>query len=145
LDWESGEDYDGTDAGDRDFLFGVLASAVAEVQRHGDRFQTVAVVLIRGGGFSAPVTRRVGRWLERLGDTIADDHAAIAGARHHLMQYLAWEAWQREDLLTARAYAPELEAMSRRILAVGDPVRAAPAAVRARSRLARLAGMVSGA
>jgi hypothetical protein len=183
LDWESGEDYDGTDPGDRDFLFGVLAHAVAEVQRHGDRFATLAIALTRAGSVTAPVTRRLGRWLERLPDAIADDHTAIAGARHHLVQYLAWQAWQRDDLLTARAYAPELEAMSRRVLAVADPVRTersrsigllpeapdqrsegrtesdepggrtqyghpvtrgAPAASRARTRLARLAGLVHG-
>lgn len=145
LDWESGEDYDGTDAGDRDFLFGVLAHAVAEIQRHGDRFATLARALIRAGGFTAPITRRLGRLLERLPDAVGDDHTAIAGARHHLVQYLGWEAWQRDDLLTARAYAPELEAMSRRILAVSAPVtRGAPAAARARKRLARLAGLVAG-
>ena len=146
LDWESGEDYDGTDAGDRDFLFGVLAHAVAEVQRHGDRFATLALVLVRTGGFTAPITRRIGGLLDRLPDAIADDHAAISGARHHLVQYLGWEAWQRDDMLTPRAYAPELEAMSRRILAVTDPVtRSAPAAVRARKRLVRLASLVEGA
>src|SRR5262249_52636507 len=75
-------------------------------------------------------------------------------ARHHLVQYLGWEVWQREDLLTARAYAPELEAMSLRVLAEGSaesnlrerpPSRAVPTAVRARARLAALAGFVQGA
>jgi hypothetical protein len=142
LDWDSGEDYDGTDARDRDFLFGVVAHAVAETQRHADRFDTLALVLVRAGRLSAPI----GRWLERLADAIADDHTAISGARHHLVQYLGWEAWQREDLLTARAYAPELEAMSRRVMAsIAEPTtRQVPAATRARKRLARLAGMVGG-
>ncbi|HEX3762226.1 MAG TPA: hypothetical protein VHW23_26175 [Kofleriaceae bacterium] len=162
LDWEPLEDYDGTDAGDRDFLFGVLAHAIAQAQRHGDRIATLAAWL-----------RPLGRLLDRLSDPIADDHAAISGARHHLVQYLGWEAWQREDLLTRRAYAPELEAMSRRLLAMTneprdatrggvngpalpvqrgregplliDPVsRTAAVAARARTRLARLAGLVPG-
>jgi hypothetical protein len=157
LDWESGDDFDGADPADRDFLFGVLVYAVTEVQRHGDRFATLALVLIRAGGFVAPATRRLGRLLERLPDAIADDHTAIAGARHHLVQYLAWEAWQRNDLLTAGGKdlanpvadvgldRDELAAMSRRVLAVTDPVtRAVPAAARARKRLARLAGLIEG-
>jgi hypothetical protein len=121
LDWEPPEDYDGTDAGDRDFLFGVLAHAVAEIQRHGDRIATLATlaaVRARRGGLTAPVLGWLARLLDRLPDAIADDHAAISGARHHLVQYLGWQAWQREDLLTRRAHAPELEAMSRRLLAM---------------------------
>lgn len=145
LDWE-GEEYDGTDPGDRDFLFGALGHAVARIQRHGDRFATLALVL-EGRGPLRRFTAPIGRLLERLSDAIADDHAALSGARHHLIQYLGWQAWQREDLLTARAHAPELEAMSRRLLAMaGEPVnRPVPAAARARTRLARLAGLVSGA
>lgn len=63
------------------------------------------------------------------------------------MQYLGWLALAREDLLTARAYAPELEAMSRRVMAALDAPtdRLAPAAARARARLARLAPYVAGA
>ena len=143
LDWDSGEDHDGTDPGDRDFLFGVMVHAVAQIQRHGDRLNTVALVLRRASRFTAAV----GRLVERSADAIADDHAAIRGARHHLVQYLGWEAWQREDLLTARAYAPELEAMSLRVLGERDrpASRTAFAAIRARERLARLAGLVRGA
>jgi hypothetical protein len=142
LDWDVGEEHDGTDAGDRDFLFGVLIHALARIQRHGDRLGTLALVL---------QTRRVaplgalGRWLDRLDHAVGDDHAAIRGARHHLVQYLAWEAWQREDLLTARAYAPELEAMSRRVLAERAPAtRTTPAARGARRRLVRLARVAHG-
>lgn len=146
LDWDSGEDYDGTDAGDRDFLFGVLIGALAELQRHGDRLQTLALVLRRGGRFTAPV----GRLLERLSDVAGDRHAALQGARHHLVQYLGWLAFQREELLTARAYAPELAAMSRRVLGelagpVAATARPSPAAARARHRLGQLAGFVEGA
>jgi hypothetical protein len=116
LDWDAGDDYDGTDPGDRDFLFGVMVRAVAQIQRHGDRLNTLAIVLRRASRF----TVALGRAIERSADAIGDDHAAIRGARHHLVQYLGWEAWQREDLLTARAYAPELEAMSLRVLAATE-------------------------
>jgi hypothetical protein len=152
LDWE-GEEYDGTDAGDRDFLFGVVGHAIAEIQRHADRFATLALMIERIGRtgrarWLGRITAPAGRLLAAASDAIADDHAAVSGARHHLAQYLAWQAWQREDLLTARAYAPELEAMSRRLLEMtGEPPVARkdfPAAVRARARLARLAGLVSG-
>ncbi|TMQ07465.1 MAG: hypothetical protein E6J91_35530 [Deltaproteobacteria bacterium] len=118
LDWDAGEAYDGTDAGDR----------------HAGRVARVAAPL--------------GRLLERAGDAIADDHTAVSGARHHLVQYLGWEAWQREDLLTKRAYAPELEAMSRRLIALTEPARPGRDAARARKRLADLAdlaGLVQGA
>jgi hypothetical protein len=143
LDWDSGEDHDGTDPGDRDFLFGVLVHAVARIQRHGDRLSTVALALRRASRITAPL----GRLLERGSDAIGDDHAAIRGARHHLVQYLGWEVLQREDLLTARAYAPELEAMSLRVLAERgrSTGRAGPIATRARDRLGRLSGLVHGA
>jgi hypothetical protein len=125
LDWDPGEDYDGTDAGDRDFLFGAVVHALGEIQRHGDRLATF-VLLLRG---------RARRFADRA-PAIGDHHAALAGARHHLAQFLAWRLWHRDDQLTARAYPPELEAASRHVLAAlstapdGDP--------RLRRRLARL-------
>jgi hypothetical protein len=155
LDYDSGEEHDGTDAGDRDFLFGIVVHALGAIQRHAVEPHTLAVV-----------ARRV-RWLDRIGrrlgsDDAGDVHAAIAGARHHLIQYLAWRADGRADLLTARAYLPELETASRRALArdvVGpSPAVAEPGAQAAVSlampvridavlgaRLARLAGFVRGA
>jgi len=151
LEWDSGEDHDGTDAGDRDFLFGVLVHAVAVIQRHGDRPATLALAvalgLRRAAGLTAPLAHLVARLVQRLPDAVGDDHAAISGARHHLVQYLGWLAWQREELLTARAYAPELEAMSRQVIALHAEAaeRPAVAAARARARLARLAGLVRGA
>lgn len=147
LDWDPGEDYDGTDVSDRDFLFGVLVHAVAQIHRHADRFGTVALALRRAGKPIAPLAAPLGRLLERMSDGVGDDHAAIAGARHHLVQYLGWLAWQREDRLTKRAYAPELEAMSRTLIAArAEPTRGSlPVAVRARTRLGRLAGLVQGA
>ena len=121
LDWDPGEEYDGTDPGDRDFLFGAVVHALGEIQRHGDRLATFVLLAGRTPRPSA----------------LGDDHAALAGARHHLVQYLGWRLWQREDLITARAFAPELETATRKTLAVareqaaGDP--------RVRARLVRLA------
>jgi hypothetical protein len=108
LDWDPGEEYDGTDAGDKDYLFGLLVRAIGMHQRHEDRFATLVLAL---------------PWLARLRLVVApaialgDVQAALGGARHHLAQYLAWTAWQRDDLVTARAYVPVLEATSRAIAA----------------------------
>jgi hypothetical protein len=114
LDWDSGEEYDGTDAGDRDFLFGALVRALGDIQRGTARANTLVLAMR---------LRRPLRWLDALGrpfDALGDVHAALAGARHHLVQHLAYQKWHREDLLTARAYGPELEAASRTILALPD-------------------------
>ncbi len=126
LDWDPGEEYDGTDAGDRDFLFGVAIHAIGMIHRHGDRIATLAVALRRW---------RIGRWIEQLPDAVGDDHTAVLGARDHLVQYLGWQLWRREDLLTARAYAPELDAMSKKILALAAGEKPS----RPRKRLLRLA------
>lgn len=40
LNWDPGEEFDGTDAGDKDFLFGVLVLAMGAMQRHEDRGAT---------------------------------------------------------------------------------------------------------
>lgn len=105
LEWDSGDDDDGTDAGDRDFLFGAIMYALAAIQRHDDRLATFTLawprVLVR-----------------RREPAIGDYHTALAGARHHLVQYLGFRKWSREDLLTARAFAPELEAATRRVVTV---------------------------
>lgn len=119
LDWDPGEDYDGTDPGDRDFLFGAIVHALGEIQRHGDRLATFVLLAKRQPRASA----------------LADDHAALAGARHHLAQYLGWLAWHDEHELTARAFVPELEAASQALT-----VRAAQPGgdARLRRRIARL-------
>jgi hypothetical protein len=146
LDWDSGEEYDGTDAGDRDFLFGVLVHALGEIRRHADRPATIAIAL---HGRTPPTIARViapvRRALERAPDALGDVHAAISGARHHLVQYLGWRSWRREDLLTARAYGPELETASRAVLAALAAERAHPTGdARTRGRLTRLGGYVHG-
>jgi hypothetical protein len=114
LEWDSGEEYDGTDAGDKDFLFGLIVHALAMIERHRDRLTTLRLAVTQPR-LGKPLAR-VHRMLERGTSSLADAHASLGGARHHLVQYLAWRLWQREDLLTARAYAPELEAASRRVL-----------------------------
>jgi hypothetical protein len=120
LDWDSGEEYDGTDPGDRDFLFGACVLALGDIQRHADRLATFVLLAKRKPRATA----------------LGDDHAALAGARHHLAQYLGWLLWHREDLLTARAFAPELEVATQKLLAQppGPDARAA----RLRHRLDRL-------
>jgi hypothetical protein len=141
LDWDSGDAYDGTDAGDRDFLFGVLVHSLGRIQRHADRWSTLTLLARRAR--LAWKLAPLGRLLERAPAAVGDDHAALGGARHHLLQYLSWQLSRREDLLTARAYAPELEAASRRVLAAlsehsaGDP--------QLRRRLFRLGAHVRGA
>jgi hypothetical protein len=134
LDWDPGEEYDGTDAGDKDYLFGILVHALGIIQRREDRRAAVArawgrhvpAVLVK---LAAPVRA----WLARRSTALADLHAALGGARHHLAQYIAWRALREDALLTARAYVPELEQKSRAIASAiqrGEP--------RVRERIARL-------
>jgi hypothetical protein len=120
LDWDPGEEYDGTDPGDRDFLFGAVVHALGEIQRHADRLATFVLLANRTPRATA----------------LGDDHAALAGARHHLVQYLGWRLWRREDLLTARAFAPELETATHKALALARDQAAGDA--RLRARLVRL-------
>jgi hypothetical protein len=136
LDWDPGEEYDGTDAGDRDFLFGLVAHALAQIQRHADRPLALAL------GLPARIRARV---LAAVPGALGDVHTALGGARHHLVQWLAWQLWQREDLLTARAYAPELETMSRRILGALDVAVATTTPAPLRRRLLALAPFVHAA
>ena len=121
LDWDPGEEYDGTDPGDRDFLFGAIVLALGDIQRHADRLATFVLL-----------ARRTPR-----PTILGDEHAALAGARHHLVQYLGWRLWQREDLLTARAFAPELETATRKTLALVRDHKTGDA--RLRGRLAHVA------
>jgi hypothetical protein len=111
LDWDPGEEHDGTDAGDKDFLFGLLVEALGIAQRHEDRLATLLLWQPRV---------RIPALFTRQTSAVADMHAMFNGARHHTAQYLAWQLWQREDLLTARAYVPQLEATSRKILTALD-------------------------
>jgi len=117
LDWDPGDEYDGTDAGDRDFLFGLLVHALGQIRRHEERVSTVRVLAARVPWLARVGDRvaRASRVLMLAPGSLADEHAALGGARHHLVQYLAWQLWRRDDLLTARAYAPELVLTTRRV------------------------------
>jgi hypothetical protein len=123
LDWDPGEEFDGTDAGDKDFLFGVLVLAMGAIQRHEDRGGTLALWWKRRFGrmsvarFFAAITGPVRRFAAARSAALADVHAMLAGARHHVTQYHAWRLWRRDALITSRAYVPELEATSRAIVA----------------------------
>lgn len=156
LDWDPGEEFDGTDAGDKDFLFGILVHALGMIDRHEDRGATLALARSRWFGGS-----RVARLLAMLAapardlaawraTRLADTHAALEGAGHHLVQYLAYQLWHREDLMTPRAFVPELERTSRAIYAALDrdpdlATREATALHHARRRLASLRSLVTGA
>ena len=120
LDWDPGEEHDGTDAGDKDFLYGVLVGAVGIAQRHEDRAATFALAFDHLPESRLKRFRRVAAPFRAIATRLADLHAVLGGARHHLAQYLGWQLWHREDLVTARAYVPQLEARSRAVLAALD-------------------------
>ncbi|HUQ07260.1 MAG TPA: hypothetical protein VM261_32435 [Kofleriaceae bacterium] len=150
LDWDPGEEHDGTDAGDKDYLFGHLVHALGMVTRHDDRAATLALAWRRwlaprkAGQVLDRVVRPLGGFAARQRDGLADVAAVLGGARHHLAQSLGWTLWRRDELLTARAYVPELEAQShelaRTLLAgkAAEPARDRAIDAAARRRLARL-------
>jgi hypothetical protein len=118
LQWHPGEEHDGTDASDRDFLFGLLVHALGRSQRRESVPATVAIAWRRWVSIPWPWPRAfaaAGALASRIPTRLADASAALV-ARHHLVQYLAWRAWRRDDLLTARANTPELERQSAAIL-----------------------------
>lgn len=124
LDYDAGEEYDGTDASDKDFLFGAIVRELGRIQRREDRAATLGLVARRWLARRPALARaweRVAAPLRaafsRYPAVIGDAFAALNFARHHLIQDLARRAWHREELLTARAYAPELERRTGEILA----------------------------
>jgi hypothetical protein len=124
LDWDPTEEHDGTDPSDKDFLFGALVYNLGAIQRHDDRRSTVALATRRWLRAQPRFVERVVNWIgapfrlffTRYPAILGDAFASLNFARHHLVQYLAWLHWRREDLLTARAFAPELEEGSTDIL-----------------------------
>jgi hypothetical protein len=126
LDWDPGEEFDGTDAGDKDFLFGILIHAFGMIDRHEDRGATLALgwrhwlAQRAAARMLATITAPVRNFSARRTAALADTHAALNGASHHLAQYLAWRMWRRDDLLTPRAFVPELERASRAIYTALD-------------------------
>lgn len=152
LDWDPGEEFDGTDAGDKDFVFGVLVHALGMIDRHEDRGATLALAWEQWIA-RRPVARALGTitapvrgFAARRRDALADTHAALNGAGHHLAQYLAWRLWRREDLLTPRAFVPELERTSRAVYTALDREADVEEVDRAwRERLAGLRMFTTGA
>jgi hypothetical protein len=60
------------------------------------------------GGFSAVARRILSLW-DRAALRLGDLHATLHAARHHVVQAIAFSLWRRDELLTARGLAPELE------------------------------------
>ena len=128
LDWDPGEEHDGTDPSDKDFLFGALVRELGVVRRGDQHAPTIvlAIGLWLGSGSSLAALSRIVGWIgapyrmlfARYRAVIGDGFATFNFAHNHLVQYLAWRFWQRDDVLTARAYAPELEQQSADIFAI---------------------------
>ncbi|HKE18983.1 MAG TPA: hypothetical protein VKB80_29115, partial [Kofleriaceae bacterium] len=152
MDWDPGEEHDGTDAGDRDFLFGALVHELGGALRHEDGPSTLAIawrrwLAARPRWLRAPLAAvsSPARALARR-PVIADAQVALNGAGHHLLQHLASRLWGRDDLLTARAYPPELARRSAEIARLLEGEGAGAAAVgpaeaaRLRRRMRWMAG-----
>lgn len=117
------EEYDASDATDKDLLFGALAHELGAVRRHETQLATLRLAL----------GRRVARLTSRARTRLADSYAALNFARHHLIQYLYYRWTQDAEALTARARPARLHEVSTRILAeVSDPGAKPPRAIRAR-------------
>jgi hypothetical protein len=105
LDWDPGDEPDGTDPSDKDFLFGVLVEGLGRIARREDRLHTIALTFRRA--------------LPPL--AIDDIHAALNAARPHRIQYLVWRHRRDDAVLTARAYPPELERRAAELLPALPP------------------------
>lgn len=122
LDWDPGDEPDGTDPSDKDFLFGLLVDQLGRIQRHEDRAATFA--LAAGQGRLGQVIARGRRLLARRSAVIADIHAMLSSSKNHRIQALAWRATGRDEILTARAYPPELERRAAELLPTLDAAAA---------------------
>ncbi len=114
LDWDPGDEPDGTDPSDKDFLFGALVEQLGRIQRHEDRAETLALAF--GRGRVAKVVARLRGLVARRRALVDDVHAALHHAHHHRVQYLAWRHRPDDTTLTSRAYPPELERTARELL-----------------------------
>jgi hypothetical protein len=133
LAWDSGEEHDGTDGGDKDWLFGAMVVALGAIHRQESLMATVRLWWRSRRPPAARSSRALGRlfrslvvYWDRGALRLGDAQATLHSARHHLVQYLALQLWLRNDLMTARAYPPELERSSfaiYRILAIADADR----------------------
>jgi hypothetical protein len=149
LDWDPGEEHDGTDASDKDFLFGLLVHGLGRIERHEDRGATLAIAGRRWiASWPAFARRLIGAaplgWLRQ--PAAGDAGAALNAARHHLVQHLGFRLWRQHELLTARAHVPELERCSGEIMRTLDTTTPLPAreAAALRRRLRWLAAFVDG-
>lgn len=128
LEWDPGAEDDGTEPDDLDFLFGALARELGLVRRRDSQLLTLTHSCSRQLG-TGPLPLRAlcallalpyRRWLSRHRALVADAHAALHGAGHHLIQYLAWTQWRDQRLLTsasAGSRAIATEEILRRIAA----------------------------
>ncbi len=118
LDWDPGEEHDGTDPNDKDFLFGALVRELGLIERRDDHMLTVAHAFHTWLSKRPPALGKV--WtrlaskpytlvLARYPALLADAYTALNYGRNHLVQHLAYQTWAKDDLLTARAYPPVLE------------------------------------
>jgi hypothetical protein len=110
LEWDPTEEHDGTDPNDLDFLFGLLVREVGVVERRQSISSTYVLALSmlpwpRWARALAAIHRR---WWQRPSTALADAYTALHSAGHHLLQYFGWLAGLGDDLLTQRAYPPEL-------------------------------------
>ena len=114
LDWDPGDEPDGTDPSDKDFLFGALVEQLGRIQRYEDRTSTLALAL--GRGRAARTVARVRGLFAGRRALVDDIHAALHHAHHHRVQYLAWRHRPDDTTLTSRAYPPELERAAAELL-----------------------------
>jgi len=125
LDWDPGEEHDGTDPNDKDFLFGALVREIGLIERRDDHMLTIAHAFTFWLGAGKTTLTKLWRWLRRPHELVlarypallADAYAVLNYGRNHLVQHLAWRVWRSDNHLSARAYPPELERHSKTIFA----------------------------
>ncbi len=128
LDWDPGNDFDGTDPGDRDLLFGALVHRLGRIDRDEERAATVAAALGIYSDKWPDVLKRTTAFLTWPGQfafshanrCLGDAMCELNFAKHHWVQYLSWRRWGESDLLSARAFSPELARHSAQIICALD-------------------------
>jgi len=113
------DEFDPTDATDKDLPFGALVRELGVIQRHECEWATVVLAL----------GRRAAGLGSRAGARLADAYTVLNFARDHLVQYLYYLWAGPTELATARARGDQLHAVSAQILErirVGAVTRARP-------------------
>jgi hypothetical protein len=113
------DEFDATDRTDKDLLFGALVRELGVIQRHDCEWQTLLLSL--GRRLAGAGTRASAR--------LADAYTVLNFARDHLVQYLYYQWAGPTELVTSRARADQLHAVSAQILErirVGATTRARP-------------------